>query len=75
MKVETDIITSITGSLERMSWDTSGVCQDIKDWVNTIVFFIGNVIMCLRSHLTDNVQYHGKFIDTENVPINYRWDQ
>ena len=44
----------------------TGTQRDIQNWHYC---FIGNVIMCLTSDLTltDNFQYHGNFVDTENI--------
>ena len=48
MKVETDIITSITASLIEL--DVILVVMYVKTFKNDMIVFIGYCIICLTSH-------------------------
>ena len=47
LMVETDIITSITASLNS---ETSGNIMYVENFKTEVIVFISNVIMCLTSH-------------------------
>jgi hypothetical protein len=70
MKVETDINTRTTVSLDTTSCDTSdNVCWDLLN--GPYCFFYHSRHNVFDTTLTDNFQYQGQFIDTENIRL---WD-
>ena len=65
MKVETDIITSITVESDRTSCGTTvNACRDIQNWQ---YFFLINVINVFDGTLTYNFQYCSQSLDTDNI--------
>jgi len=65
LKVETDIITSITVESDRTSCGTTvNACRDIQNWQ---YFFLINVINVFDGTLTYNFQYCSQSLDTDNI--------
>jgi len=63
MRVETDIIVSITASPK--GWVTIVVIMYVKTFKIDVIVFMGNIIMCLT------YKFQFQSIDTDNIT---QWD-
>jgi hypothetical protein len=63
MRVETDIIVSITASPK--GWATIVVIMYVKTFKIDVIVFMGNIIMCLT------YKFQFQSIDTDNIT---QWD-